>query len=78
MVCCIIIFIGGFPFPTIHNEDLLALLKSGYRMEKPDNCSPEVYVYSSLFCSNMVMLFIHNVIVLHQSNAPILCIVDTR
>ena len=35
---------GGFPYPSIQNEDLLSLLKSGYRMEKPDNCSSEVYV----------------------------------
>lgn len=35
---------GGFPYPSVQNEDLLSFLKSGYRMEKPDNCSPEVYV----------------------------------
>ena len=35
-------FIGGFPYPSISNEELVALLKNGYRMEKPDNCSPEV------------------------------------
>ena len=34
--------IGGFPYPSIQNEDLLPMLRSGYRMEKPDNCSPEV------------------------------------
>ena len=33
---------GGFPYPTIQNEEFLPLLKRGYRMEKPDNCSPEV------------------------------------
>lgn len=33
---------GGFPYPSIQNEDLLPLLKRGYRMEKPDNCSSEV------------------------------------
>jgi hypothetical protein len=36
------VIIGGFPYPSIQNEDLLSLLKGGYRMEKPDNCSPEV------------------------------------
>ena len=35
---------GGFPYPTIQNEEFLPLLKKGYRMEKPDNCSSEVYV----------------------------------
>jgi proto-oncogene tyrosine-protein kinase Ret len=35
--------LGGFPYPTIQNEDLLPLLKRGYRLEKPDNCSSDVY-----------------------------------
>ena len=38
-------FVGGFPYPTIGQEDLLRLLKAGYRMEKPDNCSQEVLVF---------------------------------
>jgi len=36
--------LGGFPYPSIQNEDLLSLLRRGYRMEKPDNCSSDVYV----------------------------------
>jgi serine/threonine protein kinase len=35
--------IGGFPYPSINNEDLLRMLSQGYRLEKPDNCSSEVY-----------------------------------
>jgi serine/threonine protein kinase len=35
--------IGGFPYPSINNEDLLRMLSQGYRLEKPDNCSAEVY-----------------------------------
>ena len=30
---------GGTPYPTINNRELLRLLKSGYRMEKPENCA---------------------------------------
>lgn len=30
---------GGTPYPTINNKELLRLLKSGYRMEKPENCA---------------------------------------
>ena len=33
---------GGIPYPSIQNEDLISMLNRGYRMEKPDNCSPEV------------------------------------
>lgn len=38
-----LILAGGFPYPTIQNEDLLTCLKRGYRMEKPENCSPEMW-----------------------------------
>ena len=31
--------LGGTPYPTINNRELLRLLKSGYRMEKPENCA---------------------------------------
>ena len=42
--CMVMPFAGGFPYPTIGQEDLLRLLKAGYRMEQPDNCSQEVLV----------------------------------
>lgn len=35
--------LGGTPYPTISNKDLLRELQKGYRMERPDNCSPEIY-----------------------------------
>ena len=37
-------YVGGLPYPTIQNQDLLTMLKQGYRMEKPDNCASEVLV----------------------------------
>ena len=44
--CTIIIILsGGSPYPGIMNKELLTLLKSGYRMEKPDNCSSEMYEF---------------------------------
>ncbi|XP_041368928.1 tyrosine-protein kinase receptor torso-like [Gigantopelta aegis] len=38
-----IVTLGGSPYPGIDNQDLFHLLKDGYRMEKPDNCSHEIY-----------------------------------
>ncbi|XP_070212642.1 platelet-derived growth factor receptor alpha-like [Littorina saxatilis] len=38
-----IVTLGGCPYPGIPNKDLFRLLKEGYRMEKPENCSLEIY-----------------------------------
>ncbi|XP_070506941.1 uncharacterized protein [Chironomus tepperi] len=35
--------LGGFPYPTIQNHELLSFLKSGKRLEKPENCSDVLY-----------------------------------
>lgn len=35
--------LGGFPYPTINDKDLLDFLLDGNRMKKPDNCSDEIY-----------------------------------
>lgn len=34
---------GASPYPGIAIQNLFHLLKSGYRMERPQNCSPELY-----------------------------------
>lgn len=34
---------GGNPYPGISNKELYKLLKTGYRMEKPDTCSDELF-----------------------------------
>ncbi|KAL9986774.1 hypothetical protein ACROYT_G000968 [Oculina patagonica] len=34
---------GVVPYPTLTNSELCRLLKSGYRMERPDMCCDEVY-----------------------------------
>ncbi|XP_078379572.1 uncharacterized protein LOC144662599 isoform X1 [Oculina patagonica] len=34
---------GGNPYPGINNKELHNLLKTGYRMEKPDTCSDKLY-----------------------------------
>jgi len=38
-----LVTLGGTPYPTIDNKELLRLLKGGYRMEKPDTCNEEIY-----------------------------------
>ena len=40
--CCFTELTGGVPYPGTSNAELLPLLKRGYRMEKPDNCSSEL------------------------------------
>lgn len=43
------LFTGGNPYPGVNNKELCKLLKSGYRMEKPDSCSNEVWVFAFAF-----------------------------
>lgn len=38
-----IITLGGIPYPSIPTNRLIHLLKTGYRMEKPKNCSQGLY-----------------------------------
>ncbi|CAH3188965.1 unnamed protein product [Porites lobata] len=35
--------LGGVPYPTLANSELYRLLGTGYRMERPDMCSDDVY-----------------------------------
>lgn len=34
---------GGFPYPTVGNQELLAYLSSGQRLQRPENCSEHLY-----------------------------------
>ena len=36
--------LGGSPYPGIPVEELFKLLKEGHRMDKPGNCTNELYV----------------------------------
>ena len=45
-------FSGGTPYPTINNNDLIGKLKSGYRMERPENCAQPL-------CVLFVILLLH-------------------
>lgn len=38
---------GGFPYPTLNDRDLLDFLLDGNRMDKPDNCTDEMCVFTS-------------------------------
>ncbi|XP_037037889.1 vascular endothelial growth factor receptor 1 isoform X2 [Bradysia coprophila] len=35
--------LGGYPYPAVHNYDLLPYLSAGNRLEKPENCSDYLY-----------------------------------
>lgn len=39
--------LGGSPYPGIPVEELFKLLKEGHRMDKPTNCTHELYVSST-------------------------------
>nr|CAD7437602.1 unnamed protein product [Timema bartmani] len=41
--------LGGFPYPTVDDHDVLSFLLEGNRLEKPDNCTEELYVQISQF-----------------------------
>lgn len=43
--------LGGSPYPGIPVEELFKLLKEGHRMDKPSNCTHELYVGVCLFTS---------------------------
>lgn len=38
-----VLFLGGFPYPTVSNHELLTFLASGQRLQRPENCSEELY-----------------------------------
>lgn len=38
-----IVTLGGCPYPGVPNSDLFRLLSEGYRLEKPNNCSHDIY-----------------------------------
>lgn len=40
-----LVTLGAVPYPGIAVQDLFKLLKEGYRMDKPKNCSNELLVY---------------------------------
>ncbi|XP_030855221.1 proto-oncogene tyrosine-protein kinase receptor Ret-like [Strongylocentrotus purpuratus] len=48
-----IVTLGAAPYPGISNKDMPKLLKGGYRMEKPDNCSPQIFsLMESTWCDD--------------------------
>lgn len=52
-----IVTLGSTPYPGVSTGDLLPLLKSGYRMEKPTNCSKELLVNKKLCIKSCFICF---------------------
>lgn len=42
VLCWELITLGASPYPGVPVQNLYNLLKAGFRMEKPDNCSDEM------------------------------------
>ena len=42
--------LGGSPYPGIPVEELFKLLKEGHRMDKPANCTHELYDRYARLC----------------------------
>ncbi|XP_048523614.1 tyrosine-protein kinase receptor torso isoform X1 [Dendroctonus ponderosae] len=55
-----IITLGENPYPVVNTEDLVALLKEGYRMECPINCSQELQVSRKSTSTNEGECFRYN------------------
>lgn len=52
-----LVTLGATPYPGIAVHNLFHLLKTGYRMEKPENCSVEMWVVELLTVNEFVQLF---------------------
>lgn len=44
-----LVTLGAVPYPGIAVQDLFKLLKEGYRMDKPKNCSNELLVQNTFY-----------------------------
>ena len=49
MVLWEIFTLGSSPYPGVSTQELLDLLKQGYRMEQPDICTSQLYVLNVEF-----------------------------
>ena len=41
-------YLGGSPYPSLPNSEIMEFIQSGQRLEKPENCSEDVYKLYSL------------------------------
>ena len=49
MVLWEIFTLGSSPYPGVSTQELLDLLKQGYRMEQPEICTSQLYVLNVEF-----------------------------
>ena len=56
VLCWELITLGASPYPGIPPQNLYHLLKTGYRMEKPENCSEEMCVETTEKKLNKILI----------------------
>ena len=40
---CFTLLAGGYPYPSVSNHELFSYLQEGKRLERPENCTVDVY-----------------------------------
>lgn len=72
--------LGGSPYPGIPVEELFKLLKEGHRMDKPANCTHELYVPPRTHLSSiyLISLFWSKHSIMSYTSASTECVLSVK